>query len=375
MSRSSLAEPAKTGFRQFNPCATDVVLAAEFNQPGTHLAVRWVGPSLGLAFGTIGDDNKFKLWREDLSQMPQSGRRFRCVFSQSPTTHVPYAAFDFRTLKHEVWLVIVSRDGLLSLLELSEPESLHTWKEIDSLYPFGQHVRGSEPVFRLSLHQTETPSCGALSAGLDSKAISLALSASTSIKILRATKSENGNYHFYDMLEMGTAVIINDVSWAPGSIRPYDLIAAAFDDGRVRIYEVATPHQSDAGSPVKHMSTEKPLRSIRTSSVSRPGPSGIGAGLAGVSRGEATRRAGGSGLIQHTWKEIAVLAHEDASPVWRIRWTHDENLRKLGHEAADNMDSSCLVSSVADPTMRNVKFDHAKQHLVKHYLYPVRYLN
>ena len=284
--------------------------------------MRWVGPSLGLAFGTIGDDNKFKLWREDPSQTSQSGRRFRCVFSQSPNTHVPYASFEFRTVKHEAWLVIVSRDGLLSLLELSEPESLHAWKEVDSLYPFGQHVRGSEPIFRLSLHQTETPSFGALSAGLDPKAISLSLSASTSIKILRATRSEDGNYHFYDMLEMGTPVMINDVSWAPGSVRPYDLIAAACEDGRVRVYEVATPGQSYLGLPAKHVSSGTPLKSKRTSSISCQGPSGIGAGLAGVSRGEATRRAGGSGLIQHTWKEIAVLAHEDASPAWRVRWTH-----------------------------------------------------
>lgn len=287
--------------------------------------MKWIGPSLGLAFGTIGDDNKFKLWREDPSQAPQSGRRFRCVFSQSPSTHVPYVSFDFRTVKHEVWLVIVSRDGLLSLLEPSKPESLHAWKEIDSLYPFGQHARGSEPAFRLSLHQAEMPSYGAVSAGLDPKAISLSLSASTSIKILRASRSEDGNYQFYEMLEMNAiASAINDVSWAPGSIRPYDLIAAACDDGRVRVYEVSTPHDSDLESRGKGSGSEITTRDRRTSSIiSRQAPSGIGAGLAGVARGEATRRAGGGIRIQHSWREIAVLPHEDGSPAWRVRWTHD----------------------------------------------------
>ncbi|KAL8821053.1 MAG: hypothetical protein Q9223_000853 [Gallowayella weberi] len=365
-----VAPHGQTGFRNFDHGAADLVLAAEFNASGTHLAVcsadhkirvfaidqdedawilmdqwrghdaeisdasflnpplhlLWIGSSLGHAFGTIGDDNKFKLWREDPSQAPQSGRRFRCIFSQSPPNHVSYVSFNFKTVRHEVWLAIVSRDGLLSLLEPSESESLRTWKELDSIWPFGQHVRGSEPTFRLSLHQAEKPSYSAITAGLDPKAISLSLSAANSIKIFRATRSEDGNFQFYEVLELSAIhATINDVAWAPGSVRPYDLIAAACDDGCVRVYEITTPPPNTGrSSPPGHPDSAPSTKDRRNSSkIARHAPSGIGAGLAGYSRAEAVRNSNGGIRIPHSWKETAKLDHEGGSPVWRVRWTHE----------------------------------------------------
>lgn len=221
--------------------------------------------------------------------------------------------------------MLVSRDGLLSLLEPSEPESLRQWKEVDSVYPFGQQSRGSEPAFRLSLHQAETPSYGALSAGLDPKTISLCLSANSSIKILRATRSDDGNYQFHEMLDInGISSAINDVSWAPGSIRPHDLIAAACNDGCVRAYALTTPYKPHSASTgIGQVQSSPPEERHSSSLAIRQTPSGIGAGLADFSRGEAMRRSSGGIRIQHSWKEIAVLRHEAGAPVWRVRWTHD----------------------------------------------------
>ncbi|KAL8780482.1 MAG: hypothetical protein Q9213_006442 [Squamulea squamosa] len=296
------------------------------------MQVKWIGPSLGSAFGTIGDDGKFKLWREDSSQAPQSGRRFRCIFSQSPPNPVSYTSLDFKTVRHEVWMAIVSSDGLLCLLEPSEPESLHAWKELDSTYPCGQQSRGSEPTFRISLHQAVGPSYHAVSGGLDPKAISLVLSATNSIKILRATRSEDGNVQFHQMLDIeGIASAINDVSWAPGSIRPYDLIATACNDGSVRVYEVTIPQHAGLQSPNTSSGSQASMRDrLNSSKHARHTPSGIGAGLAGFSRVEAMFGSNGGTRIQHAWKEIAVLRHKGATPVWRVRWTHDgEYLQSL----------------------------------------------
>ncbi|KAL8660997.1 MAG: hypothetical protein Q9202_006017 [Teloschistes flavicans] len=211
------------------------------------------------------------------------------------------------------------------MFQPSEPESLHAWKELDTMYPFGQHTRGSEPTFRLSLHHSERPSYGAISAGVDPKAISIALSATSSIKILRATRPDYINYQLYEMLEINTSTsAINDVSWAPGGIRPYDLLAAACDDGRVRLYEVTTPGSLDQSSTVPGLGSEILMRQKRASpAVARQTLSGIGAGLAGVSQAGSTRRAGGGLCVQHAWKEVAILSHDDGAPVWRVRWTHD----------------------------------------------------
>ncbi|KAL8838217.1 MAG: hypothetical protein Q9170_002207 [Blastenia crenularia] len=179
--------------------------------------------------------------------------------------------------------------------EPSEPESIHTWKEIDTVYPFGQQSRGSEPAFRLSLHQAETPCYGILLAGLYPKAISVCLSASNSIKILRAIRSDDGNYRFHEMLQVNAiASVINDISWAPGSIRPHDLIAAACDDGCVRLYTVTVLTKSHSPSTNAGSFEESPSRDRHSSShVHRQALSGIGAGLAGFSRGETARRPDG----------------------------------------------------------------------------------
>lgn len=237
-----------------------------------------------------------------------------------------YISFDFKTVRHEVWLVLITRDGLLSLLEPSEPESLSVWKELDTMYPFGQHSRGTEPRFTVSLHQSERPCYNAVSAGLDPKALSLAIAAMNSIKIFRAIKPDEGNYQFHEMAELATdTAMINDVSWAPGCIRPFDLIAAACDDGSVRIFEVNTPHSVEPCSVTISESRIPPGISIRENiTSSQNAPSGIGAGLAGVSRAAAAARVvAGITKIDHEWKEVAVLSPDDKSAVWKVRWVHD----------------------------------------------------
>ncbi|KAI4090888.1 MAG: hypothetical protein LQ339_008247 [Xanthoria mediterranea] len=356
--------PSRIGFQDFDHGATDLVSAAEFNGPGTHLAVcstdhsirvftqdyrhdwtlldhwrghdaeildvKWIGHTLGSVFGTIGDDAKVKVWREDCSQAPQSGHRFRCIFSQSSANRVSYVSLGFKTVRHEVCMAIVQSDGLLALLEPSDPGSLNFSKELDSAYPYGQYNRGSEPTFKLSLHQAARPSYHAISAGVDPKAISIALSAASSIKILRATRTEDGDCKFYQVLEIeGVASVINDVSWAPGCIRSCDLIAAACNDGHVRVFEVITPHHAGFQSPTMS-SDPRPLTRDRgnSSKLDRHAPSGIGAGLAGVSRAKAMHESSGATRIQQSWRETAVLVHGRGLPVWRVRWTHDGNFSK-----------------------------------------------
>lgn len=266
------------------------------------------------------------MWREDPSQVTNGGRRFKCIFSQSPSNHVPYASFGFKTVKHEVWLALITRDGLLSLLEPVEAESLSLWKELDSLYPFEQHPRGTEPKFKLSIHQSERPCYNAILAGLDPKALSLAVSAFNFVKVFRATKPDEGNYQLYEVAEIvTTTTLIHDVAWAHGCIRPYDLIATAGDDGTARVFRIVTPLNGNAtlppglGSPLDPLANKKePVSQVRKN------PSGIGAGLAGASRAAgAARHVTNNSQVKHEWTEIAVLAHDDELPVWKIEWMYD----------------------------------------------------
>ena len=264
------------------------------------------------------------MWREDPSQAPRGGRRYRCIFSQSPANHVGYVSFDFKTVKHEVWLVLITRDGLLTLFEPTESESLSAWKELDAIYPFGQYSRGTEPAFKLSLHQSERPCYNAIVAGLDPRAISVAVSAMNLIKVFRAVKSDEANYQFHEVIEISTdALQINDVAWAPGCIRPYDLIAAACDDGSARIFEMTTPSSVDISSSEAFGSLVPPDAAVKGPVTQhRNTPSGIGAGLNSAYRA-AARHNLGIAKIQHEWRQVALLPHDDNSAVWKVKWMHD----------------------------------------------------
>ena len=221
------------------------------------------------------------------------------------------------------WVALLTHDGLLTLLEPSEPESMSTWKEVDAFYPFGRHSRGSEPRSQLSFHQSERPCYDAIIAGLDPKALSLAVSAMNAVKIFRALKSEDSNYQFHEMLEIKThASVINDIAWAPGCIRPYDLIATACDDGSVRIIELTTPYDGRPSSSLSAIDQSRMNRSRALSSIQRNAQSGIGAGLAGATRATA-RNYDGLARIRHEWKEVANLTHYENVPVWKVRWTYD----------------------------------------------------
>lgn len=216
-------------------------------------------------------------------------------------------------------------------MEPADPDSLSPWNQIDQLYPFGQHHRGTEARFRLSLHQSEGPSLNALMAGLDPSAISLAVSALNSFKIFRAMKPENsseGGYQLFEMLHTDTGnAFINEVAWAPGCLLPFDRIAAACDDGTVRIFDIDTPNYDDGSSKALTSRFGHPNASHQeasSSDKSRNPPSGIGAGLAGMSRVTSPRRDLIDSLnIQHVSMEKAVLNHDEGSPVWKVRWTYD----------------------------------------------------
>ena len=232
---------------------------------------------------------------------------------------------DVKTVKADAWIVLIARDGLLSLHEPAEPESLTAWRETDSCYPFGPLSRSTEPRFGLSLHQAELPCYNAICAGLDPNALSLAVSAMGVIKVFRALKPDETGYQFYEALEIVTeSPLVNDLAWAPGSIRPFDLIAAACDDGCVRIFEITTPHSTNLLFKAWSRSVGADIKRTSLPTASNA-PSGVGAGFAGMSR-MAARQNDDPFRVRHEWKQLSILQSDDGHdrrPVWRVRWMHD----------------------------------------------------
>jgi len=168
-------------------------------------------------------------------------------------------------------------------------------------------------------------------AGLDPKAISLVVSALSLMKVYRAIKSDDsleGNYRFYEMLQIDIGnALINEIAWAPGCLHPFDVMAAACDDATARVFHVDCPNYFDDHSRAVAARPPQPSESlIAQSSTRRNAPSGIGAGLAGMSRTSASRHdMANKTAIKHVSREVATLPHDEGSPVWKVKWIYDGN--------------------------------------------------
>jgi nucleoporin SEH1 len=268
--------------------------------PLTRPQVKWNGP--GPVLGSCGSDLRLKIWREDPTLLPNSGRRFSCLFSQSSAHRVVYVSLDFVTLVYETYLAAITRDGLLSLLEPVSFARLDDWKELDQFWVCeAPMARGAETSFRVSFQQAARPAYQAIAAGLDPGALSVVVAALDRVKVYRVVKTGPGGgrdrYRFQAPVAelVGAAGLVRDVAWAQGTFRKWDLVAAAAADGMVRVYEVGVV-RGEGGVAGEGREAGKAL-------------SGIGAGLAG--------RGAEGGMVRHEGRLVAELAHEG---VWRVEW-------------------------------------------------------
>lgn len=274
----------------------------------------------------MAEDMKFKLWQEDLTQAPNSGRRFRCIYSQSPRTRQPYVSLDFKNIGTETFIALATRDGITSLLEPAEPDNLATCKEVEQFYACDQLPgRGEETNYKLCFDPNPEPCFNAVVAGLSPKALSLAVACINVVRVYRAEKAGNGDYHLEQVaMLVGHQGLVRDVAWAPGSARGVDWIATSCTDGYVRVFEVSTPHGRGFSSLYMRESIPSTQAGVNQASAPRNAVSGIGAAVAGQARATGEARTGAdAGRVRHDVKMIAELPHDNA---WNLRWIPNSRL-------------------------------------------------
>ncbi|KAI9677738.1 MAG: epoxide hydrolase, soluble (sEH) [Trizodia sp. TS-e1964] len=291
----------------------------------------WNGPVDGNFVGSIGEDGKFKIWQENIAEMPLSGRRFTSICTIVNPARLPYASLDFKyNAAGDTFVALLSRDGMLTVYEAAEPESLKNWSQFDQLRVCEPPVRGEAATFKLEFDRGSRPCFTALHAGLEVGALSLVVAALDSVKVWRTNKERK----FYVAADLpGHGGLVRDVSWAPGSYRGYDIIASTCTDGFIRVFKVETPMPPPrvpitAGKPsnVTTMATHYILKDSPEAAAppqprARHAPSGIGAGLAGAFKGEsAAEQRNSVGDVQHTVEEVARLSSPH-SQVWRVSFS------------------------------------------------------
>ncbi|MCJ1478234.1 epoxide hydrolase, soluble (sEH) [Lambiella insularis] len=358
------------GFQSLAHNSNDVVLAAHFNDHGTRLVtgsadhrirvfdskqgnwkltdlwrghngaildIKWNGSKTGQVLGSIGEDLRLKVWQEEPTEARHSGRRFKCIFAQSSGHSVVYNSLDFVNPNKDTFLAVVTRDGLLSLLEPVNPEKFDDWREIDQILVCDEHIsRGVETSFKLSFQQAESFSVTTALAGQD-QVLNLAVTAMAEVKIFRLERlTELGRqeqYKFQDPVAVLSQVdgLVRDVAWSQEVWRLCDWIATAASDGYVRVYELSRSKQD----PLR-VQTDLTLPRRATigtadgnSKTSTRGPSGIGAGLAGASLAGSIA-SHSLGQVKCEARLVEQMKHEG---VWEVQWV------RYGHALLSSGDS------------------------------------
>ncbi|KMP06609.1 nucleoporin seh1 [Coccidioides immitis H538.4] len=278
----------------------------------------WNGPFTGQHIGTVGNDMKFKLWQEDLTQPPNSGRRFRSIFRLTSPVRTPYVSLDFRNIDLDSWLAVITRDGLLTVLEPVGGDTLAEWQQIDQFRVCAEPQRGEETSFKVQFHHDPFDMTHLVMPSWDSKSLSLVVAAMDTVKVYRM----GADRQFYHAIELtGHPSLVRDVSWARGSVRGYDLIASGSKDGTIKIFEVYT---STASNNVTNGASEgaSSTNSQRASPMRPATQSGIGSALASRTTAPiADKQRSGRSAFEHTFKEVGSIDSKHAC-VWQVQFSH-----------------------------------------------------
>lgn len=262
---------------------------------------------------------KLKIWQEDVTQPPNSGRRFKSICRMTAPQRHPFVSLDFRNIDLESWLAVITRDGYLMVMEPVSPDSLADWQAVDQFRVCTAPERGEETSFKVQFHHDPTDITHTILPESDPKSLSLIVAAMDTVKIYRT----DANRRFYHAIELnGHGGLVRDISWANGSVRGYDLIASGGKDGMVRIFEVYT---TPAGQPPQSTNSRKAERRIQSQSQSpalrATSQSGIGSALASrVPASGTDRQASGDSQFRHSFKQVACIDTKHLD-VWQVQFS------------------------------------------------------
>lgn len=268
---------------------------------------------------------KCKIWQEDVTQPPNSGRRFRPIFRMTAPQRHPFVSLDFRNIDLESWLAVITRDGYLMVMEPVSPDTLADWQPLDQFRVCTAPQRGEETSFKVQFHHDPTDITHSVLPSSDRKSLSLVVAAMDTVKIYRT----DANRRFYHAIELtGHGGLVRDISWANGSVRGYDLIASGCKDGFVRVFEVYTTVVSHNKNGPHHSKNNLHAENLAQSpSVRATSQSGIGSALANrVPASITSRPTMGDSPFKHSFKEVACVDSKHLD-VWQVEFSYAGKFR------------------------------------------------
>lgn len=324
---------------------------------------RWFDITTGTHFVTIGNDLTMRIWSEDTSQAPTHGRRFRRVATIKSVQLVPFVSVDVKTVGTNTYIVVIDRQGLLSLYEPTNPDEFNEWTLVDQFYVYNPIPnRGDHSSFRVRFDQNVFPLPYTTSRSNDSGQLGIAVSAMNEAKLYRSTADPDiiasytsspstpgigrGASHrllLFEVLRIQpspssqippSGTLIRDVALCDSNYIITDMIATASINGTVAVYEISLQRSNTSTGTSKQTNsrpTTQPQQSNLTSALHPTTTSS-----SSNTSVQVDARANHPFPYSHHATPISVLqnAHVDA---WSVQW---------------NMEGRTLLSTGSDGTVK-----------------------
>lgn len=250
---------------------------------------KWFHTSTGTNFVTIGNDLLMKIWTQDVYQAPMSGRRFKKIGFIKSEQLVPFVSVDVKTVGDSTYIVVIDRQGLLSLYEPTNPDEFTEWTPIDQFYVHSPTPgRGDHTSFRVQFDPNPFPLPYLNSLSDDQDQLSIAVAAMNELKLyrsvtdpgvisahessLQASTIGRGASHrlvLFEVLKLQpysnqtqstSSTLLRDVAMSPGNFRGTDTIAVACINGTVGIFEISLEPKTSSISPDSPTQSRHPHR-------------------------------------------------------------------------------------------------------------------
>lgn len=183
----------------------------------------WAGPEYAQVIASASHDCVVKVWEEDTSETPGSGKRWKRKYTISDYGG-PLYDIEFGSSYTGLKLASIASDGYLRIHEAMDPNNLGFWTQTAEI-PLLNHptARQLQSAFSLSW------------------ARSLALKDYLAVSVLEDAfiycRNEAGKYVRVAELSQHKG-LIRDMQWAPNLGRSYNMIATACKDGYLRLFKV-----------------------------------------------------------------------------------------------------------------------------------------
>lgn len=312
---------------------------------------KWFHPSTGTHFVTIGNDLSMRIWSQDISQAPGFGRRFKRATPNPIKSEqlVPFVSVDVKTIGNNTYIIVIDRQGLLSMYEPTTPDEYHDWTLVDQLYVYTPTPnRGDHTSFRARFDPNPFPLPYATSMSDDQSQLSIVVSAMNEVKLFRSTadpdiiashtsspstpgvgRSASHRLLLFEVLKIQptpspqtspAGTLIRDVAYCPGNIRGTDMIATASIYGTVAVYEISlqskdSPRTNNTALPTKQNVSRPTIQQQQSNLTSALHPTATSS----TTSVQDVSRTGHPFPYGHRITPISILqnVHTDA---WSVQW-------------------------------------------------------